>query len=260
MAKSTEYYTNLPYTIEMRPSTGEGWFVRIRELSGCMSQGDTAEEAARNIREAMQLWIEAALEDGYPIPEPRPEEEFSGKFLVRVPRSLHRELAERAQQEGVSLNQLITSLIPRALAQSSGTMPTYAVPKNARRSRATTGQSYGPFWGSTNYPSTGSQMPAVLHESSDPFETQTNPGDSMGKYKPLYDYFRGLPSNTNSCTLAFNAIIGILGSTLPKSAHKWEAWWANDGSHVQAQAWLAAGWQKDRVDLKTQEVRFRRSS
>jgi antitoxin HicB len=116
MEKTLDYYMSLPYTIEMRQDSEGGWFVRVKELRGCMSEGDTPEEAATMIREAMELWLEVALEEGIPIPEPRPEEDYSGKFVVRVPRSLHRELAQTAEQEGVSLNQYINV----ALAHSVG--------------------------------------------------------------------------------------------------------------------------------------------
>lgn len=116
MNKDIEEYLKLPYTIELVQDLGEGWFVRVRELSGCMSQGDTAEEALVMIQEAMSLWLEAALEDGLSIPEPRPVDDYSGKFVVRLPRSLHRELSELAEDEGVSLNQLVVS----ALAQAAG--------------------------------------------------------------------------------------------------------------------------------------------
>jgi len=116
MNKDIEEYLKLPYTIELVQDLGEGWFVRVRELPGCMSQGDTAEEALVMIQEAMSLWLEAALEDGLSIPEPRPVDDYSGKFVVRLPRSLHRELSELAEDEGVSLNQLVVS----ALAQAAG--------------------------------------------------------------------------------------------------------------------------------------------
>ena len=72
-----------------------------------MNQGDTPEEALEAILDAMQGWLEIALEKGNPIPEPRPEEDYSGKFVVRVPKSLHRKLVEEAEKEGVSLNQYI---------------------------------------------------------------------------------------------------------------------------------------------------------
>lgn len=116
MNKTAEYYVNLPYTIELRNTPDAGWFARVKELPGCMSQGEAAEDAVANIREAMHLWLEVSLEQGDAIPEPRLEEAYSGKFVVRVPRSLHRDLAEAAELEGVSLNQYINT----ALAQSVG--------------------------------------------------------------------------------------------------------------------------------------------
>lgn len=107
MRKTLEYYLGLPYTIEMVPEPGGGWFVAVRELPGCMSQGDTPDEAIEMIRDAMRAWLSFALEDGTDIPEPRELDEYSGKFLVRVPRSLHRALVQRAESEGVSLNQYV---------------------------------------------------------------------------------------------------------------------------------------------------------
>jgi len=83
-----------------------------------MSQGDTPQEAIEMIHDTMRGWIEVSLEDGDPIPEPRPEESYSGKFVVRVPRSLHRELVERAEQEGVSLNQYINVALARCVGRA----------------------------------------------------------------------------------------------------------------------------------------------
>ena len=122
MVKTLEYYLGLPYTRELIPDTEGGWFIRIKELPGCMSQGDTPEEALRMIEDAMRGWLAVSLEDGDPIPEPRPEEEYSGKFVVRVPRSLHRQLVEEAERDGVSLNQFVnvalTSAVTRLPASS----------------------------------------------------------------------------------------------------------------------------------------------
>ena len=59
-----EHFLGLPYTIELVPEPEGGWFVSVRELPGCMSQGDTPDEALEMIRDAMRAWIEVALEDG----------------------------------------------------------------------------------------------------------------------------------------------------------------------------------------------------
>ena len=119
MEKTIDYYMSLPYTIELQSDPEEGWFVRVKELRGCTSQGDTPEDAIAMIQDAMLAWLDVALEEGLPIPEPRPDAEYSGKFVVRVPRSLHRQLVEEAEREGVSLNQYINV----ALAQAVGRLP-----------------------------------------------------------------------------------------------------------------------------------------
>jgi antitoxin HicB len=74
---------------------------RVVELPGCITQGDTFEELGEMIEDAKRSWIETALADGQEIPQPRSEEKYSGKFIVRVPKSLHRELVETAEREGV---------------------------------------------------------------------------------------------------------------------------------------------------------------
>ena len=93
--KDLAYYMALPYTFTLMPDPEEpGCAIKVNELPGCISQGDTPDDAMRRVREAMELWLETALEDGVAIPEPADASEgYSGKFLVRVPRSLHRALA-----------------------------------------------------------------------------------------------------------------------------------------------------------------------
>ena len=68
--KKTTPYLSLPYTIELKQDAEDGWFVRVKELPGCMSQGDSAAEALAMIREAMQGWLTVALEQNMTIPEP----------------------------------------------------------------------------------------------------------------------------------------------------------------------------------------------
>ncbi len=118
MNKTVADYMNLPYTIELQRDAEAGWFVRVQELPGCMSQGDTAEEALAMIQDAMSGWLEVAIEEGLSIPEPRPEEDYSGKFVVRVPKSLHRDLVLAADREGASLNQFINTILARAVGRA----------------------------------------------------------------------------------------------------------------------------------------------
>jgi antitoxin HicB len=115
MAKTLEEYMELPYTIEIthdRDGDGnEGFVAEVRELPGCLSQGATIEEAAARIRDAMEDWLSVALEDGAKIPEPRDPNAYSGRFLLRLPRALHAELAREAAREGVSLNQYVATTL-----------------------------------------------------------------------------------------------------------------------------------------------------
>ncbi len=117
MSRSVEGYLSLAYTIQLTPEDDGSWFVQVVELPGCMSAGDTPDEAVAMIRDAMAGWIEAALEHGDHIPEPRPLEGYSGKFVLRVPTSLHHDLAEAAEREGVSLNQYCNVVLARSVGR-----------------------------------------------------------------------------------------------------------------------------------------------
>jgi antitoxin HicB len=104
----------LPYTRELLPNEDGTWFARIVEFPGCMTEGDTKSAALEMLDEAMADWLTAKLEDGDPIPQPLAPEAFSGKFVVRASRSLHRDLARNAEREGVSLNQYVVTKLARA--------------------------------------------------------------------------------------------------------------------------------------------------
>lgn len=108
--KNIKYYMNLPYTRiiqEMNDESGHYFYGRILELDGCQSTGDTVEELYESLDEAMEGYLEVKLERSLPIPEPQKVEDFSGKFVVRIPKTLHQRLAIEAEQEGVSLNQYV---------------------------------------------------------------------------------------------------------------------------------------------------------
>lgn len=93
------------------------WVAEFPDLPGCMGAGDTAEEAMVMAMDAKKAWIEAALEEGDIIPEPSDlyKMDYSGKFTLRIPKSLHREMAIRAEDEGMSLNQLAVYLIAKGI-------------------------------------------------------------------------------------------------------------------------------------------------
>jgi len=115
--KDLEYYLRLPYRVVLYPSNEGGYAAEIPELPGCISQGQSKEEALKMIEDAKICWLESALEDGIEIPEPTEAEEYSGKLNIRMPKSLHRTLAKKARDEKVSLNQLIVYQLARGLGQ-----------------------------------------------------------------------------------------------------------------------------------------------
>lgn len=114
--KTVDSYVNQPYPAEVK-RTEQGYFARVPDLPGCMTWADTFEELGPMIEDAKLAWIEDAIEDGDPIPVPRDVGEFSGKVNLRMPKSLHRDLVYRAEAEGVSLNQYMTTALARSVGK-----------------------------------------------------------------------------------------------------------------------------------------------
>ena len=110
--KTVEEYMALPYRIEIIPDRDEGGFVvSYPDLKGCLTTGQTIEEALSNAEAAKREWLTAALEEGFGIPEPASDEEYSGQFKLRIPKSLHRQLSQQARREGISMNQYCLYLL-----------------------------------------------------------------------------------------------------------------------------------------------------
>jgi antitoxin HicB len=126
-AKNLDYYRSLPYGITLRKDEEDDWVARVEELPGCTAHGGTQAEALEKLDEVKTAWIEDAIESGDRIPEPKIEEGLpSGKWLQRVPRSLHKGLSEMAQREGVSLNQFVTTVLAEALGARRAAAPPIA--------------------------------------------------------------------------------------------------------------------------------------
>lgn len=101
-------YMKLPYNIvikQISDESGTYFHATVLELDGCQSTGETFQEAYEGIQEAMEGWIETKLNNGFTVPTPVDTESYSGKFVLRLPKSLHCRLAMEAEKEGVSLNQ-----------------------------------------------------------------------------------------------------------------------------------------------------------
>lgn len=109
---------DLEYPFEIRPLSkdeGGGYSISFPDLPGCWSDGATPEEAIANGRDALQAWLAVAQEFGDDIP--KPFSAVSGRFVQRVPRSLHAQLIARAKAEGVSLNTLVVSLVAQGIGR-----------------------------------------------------------------------------------------------------------------------------------------------
>ncbi len=113
-----EYYLALQYPVRLIAEREGGYTAVVPDLEGVMTQGETLEEAAAMAEDARRGWIEVEYERGNDIPLPSYLEEHSGKFNVRIPRSLHRSLALAAEDEGISLNQYVVTLLARGDTQA----------------------------------------------------------------------------------------------------------------------------------------------
>ncbi|MCL1819877.1 MAG: type II toxin-antitoxin system HicB family antitoxin [Oscillospiraceae bacterium] len=112
MNDNLEYYMGLNYKIEVfKDKNGDGYALRCPELRGCVTCADTIEDGMKMIEDAKLCWFEAYIEDGTPIPEPSNLEDYSGQFKLRLPKSLHKLLSEKSQQEGISMNQYCLYLL-----------------------------------------------------------------------------------------------------------------------------------------------------
>ena len=106
--KELNYYLSLPWNIKIhkvKDKSGEYYFGQVQEIPEVRADGDTLEECYDLVMEILESNLELMIEDKERIPEPV-DKTYSGKFNLRLPKSLHKKLAEEAEDEGISLNQL----------------------------------------------------------------------------------------------------------------------------------------------------------
>lgn len=108
--ESLSHYLELPYPYTVVNDDGS-FFIEFPDLPGCMTQVEDARDIAAMADEIRTLWIETEYERGAAIPEPAGQSGYSGRFVVRVPKTLHRTLAQSARQEGMSLNAYVLYLL-----------------------------------------------------------------------------------------------------------------------------------------------------
>lgn len=102
------------YRLVIEPDEDEGGYTAyFPELPGCITSADTLEDIVPMAEDAKREWMLTSLEMGHEIPEPRPLDSYSGQFKLRIPKSLHKKLAEHSKEENVSMNQYCVYLLSR---------------------------------------------------------------------------------------------------------------------------------------------------
>lgn len=112
--KDLNYYLSLPYKLEIIPDIEEGGYAaKYPDLPGCVTCADSLSALLSLAEDAKREWLCAAIEDGIAINEPSEKSvsEYSGQFKLRLPKSLHKNLAEQAKHEGISMNQYCLFLL-----------------------------------------------------------------------------------------------------------------------------------------------------
>lgn len=121
MTMTPAEYLKRPYARILRPESDGSFGAEILEFPGCFAVGDTGSEALQNLENVAESWILGVLAKKERIPEPLQEKEaFSGKLVLRLPRSLHKKATFAAEREGVSLNQFISGCVAEAVGLSAG--------------------------------------------------------------------------------------------------------------------------------------------
>lgn len=151
--KDLEFYMSQNYRMVVYPLSeddGGGWMAEIPELNGCASDGETYEKALFNLQEAKEAWLTVAIKRGQSISLPTADSEknqFSGKFTLRIPKTLHRNISMEADEEGVSLNSYLLSIISERHGRTTivplvehykvyGSLRQYNYPRELQRQRS----------------------------------------------------------------------------------------------------------------------------
>jgi predicted RNase H-like HicB family nuclease len=111
---AVRHYLELPYRIELRRDATDDerpWRAIVEDLPGCEVRGTTPPDAVSRVPAVMAEWVASAQAAGCEVPEPRDVRAYSGKLLVRMPQSLHAEVALAAERDHVSINAYINSLL-----------------------------------------------------------------------------------------------------------------------------------------------------
>ena len=116
MNENINYYMSLSYKIEIIEDREDGGYVLSHpELRGCITASETIAEGLSMLEDAKKEWLTACIEENILVPLPSLENDYSGQFKLRMPKSLHKSLAEKSKEEGVSMNQYCVHLLSSSL-------------------------------------------------------------------------------------------------------------------------------------------------
>ncbi|MDD2735020.1 MAG: toxin-antitoxin system HicB family antitoxin [Desulfuromonadaceae bacterium] len=110
------------YPFELRTLTAEeggGYLVSFPDFNECIADGETIDEAISEGQQALAAVIAALEAKCLPVPKPGSYGAYSGKFVQRLPKSLHARLQSRARLEGVSINTLAITYITEGLTRKA---------------------------------------------------------------------------------------------------------------------------------------------
>lgn len=110
-----EKYLEIKYPMEIVEDEEGGYAIRFPDLTGCITCGDTIEEAIENAKEAKRIWLEDAVKEGIEIPEPNSFNKYTGQLRLRIPKSLHREISQNSKREGISMNQYCIYILSKQM-------------------------------------------------------------------------------------------------------------------------------------------------
>ena len=109
------------YPFEVRPLSAEeggGYLISFPDFAECISDGESVDAAIENGHDALKATVAALKAKKISVPAPNSGGVASGKFVARVPKTVHAQLATRARAEGVSLNALVLTFIAQGLGSS----------------------------------------------------------------------------------------------------------------------------------------------
>ena len=107
------------YEIKVFPQTADDgstyWTACFPAIPECVGGGDTPEEAVAEANENLSFYLEYLEDEGKTAPKEYSVPEYNGKISLRVPKSIHKALAEAAENDGVSINLLLNNAVSQYL-------------------------------------------------------------------------------------------------------------------------------------------------